>query len=173
MNFFVPTFSEKPEQKSTDQGKLTVYYDGACPKCIPDREHYEKLSGQAGEQVCWFDITGLESRLQEMGIDPQKAISELHVRDADGSSVSEEASQWAQSVSIDITWCHFSKSVSADCQSRCQRGFLGMPYKFKFSRQPIDRKSRVCWQMAQRSGSSLSAITPRKRISITGLRRMG
>jgi len=81
--------SEKPVQDSTVQGKLTVYYDSACPKCIRDRENYEKLSGQTSEQVCWFDITGQESRLQEMGIDPQKAISELHVRDANGSIVSD------------------------------------------------------------------------------------
>jgi predicted DCC family thiol-disulfide oxidoreductase YuxK len=84
----MPKLSEQPEQESTDQGTLTVYYDGACPKCIRDRENYEKLSGNT-EQVCWFDITGQESRLQEMGIDPQKAISELHVRDASGVIVSE------------------------------------------------------------------------------------
>ncbi len=81
--------SEKLEQKGKDQGKLTVYYDGACPKCIRDREYYEKLSGQAGEQVCWFDITDQEIRLQEMGIDPQKALYELHVRDVNGRVVSE------------------------------------------------------------------------------------
>lgn len=81
--------SKMSGQETTGQGKLTVYYDGACPKCVRDREHYEKLSGQAGAQVCWFDITGQESRLQEMGIDPQKAISELHVRDANGRVVSE------------------------------------------------------------------------------------
>jgi len=85
----MPTPNEMPGQERTEQGKLTVYYDGACPKCIRDRERYEKLAGQAGEQVCWFDITGQERRLQEMGIDPQLAISELHVRDANGRVVSE------------------------------------------------------------------------------------
>ncbi len=68
---------------------LTVYYDGACPKCIRDRATYEKLSGATDEQVCWFDITGRESELRDLGIDPQKALSELHVRDADGRIVSE------------------------------------------------------------------------------------
>ena len=83
--------ADPPEQENgpQEQAKLIVYYDGACPKCIRDRHNYEKLSGQSGEQVCWFDITGQESRLRELGIDPQKALSELHVRDETGRIVSE------------------------------------------------------------------------------------
>lgn len=72
-----------------DPNKIVVYYDGACPQCVRDRQNYEKLSGKAGEEVCWFDITGREPRLQELGIDPQKALSELHVRDETGRIVSE------------------------------------------------------------------------------------
>jgi predicted DCC family thiol-disulfide oxidoreductase YuxK len=71
------------------QGKITVYYDGACPKCVRDRQTYEKLSGKDAGGVCWFDITGRESRLREIGIDPQKALSELHVENEDGLIVSE------------------------------------------------------------------------------------
>lgn len=71
------------------QNKITVYYDGACPKCIRDRQNYEKLSGETGDEVCWFDITGQESRLRELGIDPDKALSELHVQDAAGRVYSE------------------------------------------------------------------------------------
>jgi hypothetical protein len=41
---------------SEDKGKITVYYDGACPSCVRDRRHYEKLAGKSSEQVCWFDI---------------------------------------------------------------------------------------------------------------------
>ncbi|PPD29127.1 MAG: thiol-disulfide oxidoreductase [Methylomonas sp.] len=60
-----------------------------CPKCIRDRATYEKLSGATELQVCWFDITGQESQLRGLGIDPQKALLELHVCDMDGSIVSE------------------------------------------------------------------------------------
>jgi predicted DCC family thiol-disulfide oxidoreductase YuxK len=83
--------SDPPEQENQHQekSKLSVYYDGACPKCIRDRQNYEKLSGQSGEQVCWFDITGQESQLRELGIDPHKALTELHVRDENGRIVSE------------------------------------------------------------------------------------
>lgn len=74
---------------SSIENRLTVYYDGACPKCIRDRETYRKLAGTMAEQVCWFDITGRESQLRDLGIDPQKALSELHVRTMDGRILSE------------------------------------------------------------------------------------
>ena len=61
--------------------KIIVYYDGACPKCVKDRQNYEKLAGKAGESVCWMDITGQEEQLREIGIDPRKALTELHVQD--------------------------------------------------------------------------------------------
>jgi predicted DCC family thiol-disulfide oxidoreductase YuxK len=68
---------------------ITVYYDGACPKCVKDRYHYEKLSGSAGKNVFWFDITGQEKRLREIGIDPQKALMELHVKNENQQILSE------------------------------------------------------------------------------------
>lgn len=80
---------DHPREHRNDPAKLTVYYDGACPKCIRDRRTYEKLAGRHGNDVDWFDITGQESRLHELGIDPQKALSELHVSDANGRIVSE------------------------------------------------------------------------------------
>ncbi|NJD06157.1 MAG: DUF393 domain-containing protein [Methylococcaceae bacterium] len=78
--------SDSNEAEQT--GKLTVYYDGACPSCVHDRELYEKLAGPGGESVCWLDITGREQALEQEGIDPRKALRELHVRDERGRVVS-------------------------------------------------------------------------------------
>jgi predicted DCC family thiol-disulfide oxidoreductase YuxK len=72
-----------------DKPKIIVYYDGACPKCVKDRCTYEKLAGKAGENVCWIDITGQETLLCEMGIDPRKALTELHVQDEKRQILSE------------------------------------------------------------------------------------
>ena len=72
-----------------DNEKVVVYYDGACPKCVRDRRNYEKLSGKFSDEIYWFDITGQENRLKEIGIDPRKALTELHVRDENGQIVSE------------------------------------------------------------------------------------
>lgn len=64
--------------------KLTVYYDGACPRCVRDRAQYERLAGERGEETCWVDITGRDAELRALGIDPQAALRELHVRDGAG-----------------------------------------------------------------------------------------
>jgi predicted DCC family thiol-disulfide oxidoreductase YuxK len=72
-----------------DKPKIIVYYDGACPKCVKDRSTYEKLAGKAGENVFWTDITGQETLLCELGIDPHKALTELHVQDEKRQILSE------------------------------------------------------------------------------------
>jgi predicted DCC family thiol-disulfide oxidoreductase YuxK len=72
-----------------NKAQLTVYYDGACPRCIKDRNNYQKLQGKKTDTVCWFDITGKDKQLEELGIDPQQALTELHVKNADGKIVSE------------------------------------------------------------------------------------
>ena len=72
-----------------DKGKISVYYDGACPKCVKDRQTYEKLAGKGSDNVCWIDITGQEQKLSELGIDPVKALTELHVKDENERVLSE------------------------------------------------------------------------------------
>lgn len=64
--------------------KLTVFYDGACPVCVRDRRWYQKLEGKTDDRVQWLDITGRDDELRLQGIDPDKALRELHVRDAQG-----------------------------------------------------------------------------------------
>ena len=72
-----------------NKGIITVYYDGACPSCVKDRLHYERLAGEAGKQVDWFDITGQDEQLREIGIDPLKALLELHVKNEKEQILSE------------------------------------------------------------------------------------
>ena len=72
-----------------EKAKIIVYYDGACPKCVKDRQNYEKLAGKSGENVCWMDITGQEEQLRKIGIDPRKALTELHVKDENQQVLSE------------------------------------------------------------------------------------
>ena len=64
--------------------RITVYYDGACPRCVRDRAQYERLAGEAVEDTCWVDITGRDAELHALGIDPGAALRELHVRDDAG-----------------------------------------------------------------------------------------
>lgn len=69
--------------------KITVFYDGACPRCVRDRQSYERLDPDAAKDVQWFDITGRDPELVALGIDPRKALTELHIRTADGRILSE------------------------------------------------------------------------------------
>jgi len=68
---------------------VVVYYDGACEKCVRDREKYESMAGASGRDVHWFDITGKDKELRELGIDPNLALTELHVRAPNGQILSE------------------------------------------------------------------------------------
>ncbi|WP_024459891.1 thiol-disulfide oxidoreductase DCC family protein [Marinimicrobium sp. LS-A18] len=69
---------------SNHDDHLIVYYDGACPRCVADRQRYERLAGRAGEAVQWVDITGRDDELKQRGIDPDRALRELHVQDGEG-----------------------------------------------------------------------------------------
>jgi predicted DCC family thiol-disulfide oxidoreductase YuxK len=72
-----------------DNSKICVYYDGACPKCVKDRRNYERLSGKANDEIRWIDITGKDDLLRSIGIDPRKALMELHVKDENQRVLSE------------------------------------------------------------------------------------
>lgn len=63
---------------------LTVFYDGSCASCVEDRARYELWLGKHIDQVCWFDITGQDGYLIKRGIDPARALRELHVLDGQG-----------------------------------------------------------------------------------------
>ncbi|WP_415902571.1 thiol-disulfide oxidoreductase DCC family protein [Neptuniibacter sp. QD29_5] len=74
---------------SDNHNRITVFYDGSCPRCVQDRKNYESQDPNAAEAVEWFDITDQEQALIALGIDPQKALTELHIRDTDGKIHSE------------------------------------------------------------------------------------
>ena len=72
-----------------NKAQISVYYDGSCPQCVKDRRSYEKLSGKSKNDIQWIDITGKESLLRSIGIDPKKALMELHVKDENQRLISE------------------------------------------------------------------------------------
>jgi predicted DCC family thiol-disulfide oxidoreductase YuxK len=68
----------------SEQPKLKVYYDGACPRCIRDRHRYQRLAGRAAGSVEWVDVTGNEQILRARGVRPEDALQALHVEDPQG-----------------------------------------------------------------------------------------
>lgn len=74
---------------SVNKEIVTVYYDGSCPGCVKDLRRYEALARKYKKTTRWVDITNKEEELKKLGIDPGKALRELHVVDANGTIVSE------------------------------------------------------------------------------------
>lgn len=74
---------------SIQQQSITVFYDGACPRCVKDRHLYGRLAGYTDQQIIWFDITDQDSYLKSLSIDPRLALTELHLQLGDGRILSE------------------------------------------------------------------------------------
>lgn len=68
---------------------ITVYYDGSCPSCVKDRTLYETLAGTSNQDICWFDITDKDQELLKKGINPHKALTELHIEHPEKGILSE------------------------------------------------------------------------------------
>lgn len=58
------------------------YYNGACPVCRREIEHYRK--GPDGDRVVWRDLSAEPMALAERGVDRATARRRLHVIDAAG-----------------------------------------------------------------------------------------
>lgn len=65
--------------------KPTVLYNGACPICRREIEHYRRLDRQGREALEWRDVTDRGSGDVRCLIDPEAARQRLHVVDRDGS----------------------------------------------------------------------------------------
>jgi predicted DCC family thiol-disulfide oxidoreductase YuxK len=73
----------QPEQ--SQKPALTVYYDGSCPLCSAEINHYSSLSG--GDRVDFVDASSPDT---ELGLDlnREQAMSRFHIRNSDGKIVS-------------------------------------------------------------------------------------
>lgn len=69
--------------------KIIVFYDASCPSCVKDRESFERIAGKRAQLFEWFDITDQDEALQQLGIEPFAALTELHVQDTNGNIHSE------------------------------------------------------------------------------------
>jgi len=73
------TESAKPLQP---QDRPVVFYDGGCPLCRREIEHYRRRD-RAGA-LSWVDITRDGAALRAQGLSLDQAMARLHVLDAEG-----------------------------------------------------------------------------------------
>ena len=70
---------------NTDQvSELTVYFDGSCPLCTLEIDHYKRQSG--AQKLCFVDA----SSSPDLGSDlpRETALGRFHVREANGALLS-------------------------------------------------------------------------------------
>ena len=74
-----------PEAERGAACDLTVYYDGACPLCRAEIDHYRRARG--AERVDFVDVSAPDA---QPGPDLTRAdaLARFHVREADGRLVS-------------------------------------------------------------------------------------
>ncbi len=61
---------------------LTVFFDGGCPLCRREIDHYRKL--KAKRSILWLDVTQTDAPLAEYGLDRETAMRRFHVLDDSG-----------------------------------------------------------------------------------------
>ena len=69
------------EEQST---KPTVLYNGACPVCRREIEHYQRLDDRNGQGIGFTDISEPAAVLKECALTRDQVKRRLHVIDADG-----------------------------------------------------------------------------------------
>lgn len=62
--------------------KVTVFYDGSCPLCTREVARWRKAPFDC--QIEWLDITDNDEELISRGIDPGKAMLEMHTQTDSG-----------------------------------------------------------------------------------------
>ena len=59
-----------------------VLYDGGCPLCRREIDHYRRLPG--AEQLEWVDLAAADTDLDALGVDRAAAMARFHLRDSAG-----------------------------------------------------------------------------------------
>jgi predicted DCC family thiol-disulfide oxidoreductase YuxK len=71
---------------TTDIAPLpVVLFDGGCPLCSREIDHYRRVRG--ADQIQWVDISKTPNLQWLYGIDPDTAMRRFHVRRSDGAWV--------------------------------------------------------------------------------------
>jgi predicted DCC family thiol-disulfide oxidoreductase YuxK len=82
----VPSSPPVQGQARTEKVRTTMFYDGGCPLCRREVDHYRRHD-RAG-RVNWVDIDRRPDAVREHGVEPRMAMERLHALDETGRLVS-------------------------------------------------------------------------------------
>src|SRR6185295_4731361 len=71
----------------TDSPAVTVCYNGACPVCRAEMEHYQRIADQHALPLGWNDINTAPELFRRHNIDFDTAMRRLHAVDAAGNLI--------------------------------------------------------------------------------------
>ena len=130
--------------KSTDQAEqaaLSIYYDGGCPVCRLEVEHYQKIAPPSASE--WIDLETMDEKTLNASVSNQKSRDDLlgkfHVRD------NKTGTWWIGVEAFERLWAEMPYWRRMTWLFRIQ-GFkilLGLGYKGFLKWQRWDRKRRL------------------------------
>lgn len=86
----------------SDDGKVVVYYNSACPVC---RSGIGLQQGAMGAcEVEWIDVHAHPEAVDELGVDLEAVRERLHVRDVDGVKIGADAAAALWSRTRGLRW---------------------------------------------------------------------
>ena len=72
-------------EEARERCRATVYYDGACPLCSIEIDHYRKQAG--ADALQFVDVSG-DATIHGGDLSKADALKRFHIRQADGTLVS-------------------------------------------------------------------------------------
>lgn len=61
---------------------LSVIYNGGCPVCMMEINHYQRLAAKRGiSSIDWRDLSAADAGLEQFGLDQDSAMRRLHARE--------------------------------------------------------------------------------------------
>ncbi|MBB4267667.1 thiol-disulfide oxidoreductase DCC family protein [Roseospira visakhapatnamensis] len=78
---------DTPPGVAADPGSgadLTVFYNGACPVCRTEINHYRRIDARAGLGLGWHDVSAGRGALSAHGINARAATRRLYAIDETG-----------------------------------------------------------------------------------------
>lgn len=80
--------AKKTAAKPHDAPALTTYYNGACPICRTEIEHYKRiekrLGTRGGEDLGWVNVDKHPEALAADGLTPDDVLRRMYVKTPDG-----------------------------------------------------------------------------------------
>ena len=124
--------------------KPIVFYNGACPICSKEIEHYRHLDHSGEQALAFTDISAADHGLSKLPLSQDEAKRRLHVLDADGRLLSGIPA-------FAMIWAHLPRYrwLSSLTRLPVLRSLLPWLYEpIAFGLYNLDKRRRRCGQMS-------------------------